>query len=205
MVTRPFYLLRFVELRLDQLLDGVERVALVRAVRFDEDAGAAPGGEQQDAEDRLAVDLLVAFPDLDVRLEPRGSVHELRGSARVKSQFVLDLEGALRQRTAPLAVAASRSDATRIAFDPFSVIVCASVVTSFASCCTISNFTISGRLTPVSVAARPRPCGASGRCSRFRWSDSSSSRGGIAVRGRSRSRAGGRRSRRTPAVRAGTR
>src|SRR5947209_8013452 len=155
MVTRPFYLLRFVELRLDQLLDGVERVALVRAVRFDEDAGAAPGGEQQDAEDRLAVDLLVAFPDLDVRLEPRRGVHELRGSARVKSQFVLDLEGTLRQRTAPLAVAARRSEATRIAFEPFSVIVCASVVTSFASCCSIANFTIIGRFTPVTISTRP--------------------------------------------------
>src|ERR1051326_9159980 len=156
MVTwRPFYLLRFVELRLDELLDRVERVALVRTVGFHEDRRAAAGGEQQNAEDRLPVDLLVAFPDLDVRLEARRGMHELRGSACVEAQLVLDLEGTFGQRPAPLAVAASRSDATRIAFDPFSVIVCASMVTSFASCCSIANFTIIGRFTQVTISTRP--------------------------------------------------
>src|SRR5205814_837494 len=96
MVTRPFYLLRFVELVLDQLLDGVERFTLVRTVRLDEDRGAAAGGKEQDAEDRLPVDLLVALADLDIRLEARRGVHELRGGACMESELVLDLERTLR-------------------------------------------------------------------------------------------------------------
>src|SRR5213075_2390305 len=57
----------------------------------------------EDAEDRFAVDLLLAFADLDVALEARGGVHQLRGGASVESEFVLDLDVALIHDRAPAA------------------------------------------------------------------------------------------------------
>src|SRR5438046_2457659 len=106
----PAALLPFIELGVDEGLDGVEGAGLV---------------------------LLVALADLDVALEAGRHVDELRRRARMKSQLVLDLEGTLRQDEAPttLRSADSRSEATRMAFEPFSLMMCASVVTSFASCC----------------------------------------------------------------------
>src|SRR4051812_45845982 len=91
----------FVELCVDELLDRVECRALVFAVRFYANARAAPRGEQQDAEDGFAVDFLIAFADLDVGLEARRYVHELRRGACVQSEFVLDLDVALGHPTLP--------------------------------------------------------------------------------------------------------
>src|SRR5207248_1586578 len=101
-------------------------------------------------EDRLGVDVLVALADLDVRLETRRDVHELRRRACMEAELVLDLD----LFGDHCVVTDSKSDATRMAFEPFSVITCASVVTSRASCCMVPNLTIIGRLTPVTISTR---------------------------------------------------
>src|SRR5438105_13939001 len=80
-------LLRFVEFRFDQLLDGSNGFLLVRTIGLDRDDGAAAGGKKENAEDRLAVDFLVAFPNLDVGCEPRRGVHQLVRLARMESVF----------------------------------------------------------------------------------------------------------------------
>ena len=82
------------------------------------DHRAAAGGEQEDAEDRLAVDFFVALADLDVALESRRGVDELRGGAGVQAELVLDLDVALDHDARPPSSAASSSEATRIAFEP---------------------------------------------------------------------------------------
>src|SRR6185369_11971354 len=100
------------------------------AVCFDGDHRALAGREQQDSEDALAVDFFVAFTDLDVRLESRGRVNELRRRACVQAELVLDLDVLCDQRPTPdpaPATVVRRSDATRMAFEPFSVIMCATV------------------------------------------------------------------------------
>src|ERR1700682_5135773 len=50
----------------------------------------AAGGEEENAENRLSVDLLLPFSDLDVGLEARRNVHELGGGASVETELVLD-------------------------------------------------------------------------------------------------------------------
>src|SRR5207253_4070974 len=103
-------------------------------------------------------DLSLALADLDVRFEFRGGVNELRGRARVQSEFVFDLHLAADQERASAAGRGPerRSLATRMAFEPFSLMMCASVATSFASCCIVANLTTMGRLTPVTISTRPR-------------------------------------------------
>src|SRR3954453_5658883 len=143
----------FIEFRVDERLDGVDRRGFVLAIRFDGDSRAAPGGEQEDAEDRLAIDLFVAFADLDVGTKSRGGVDELRGGACVQAELVFDLDVALDHDAARRS-AVSSSEATRIAFDPFSLIVCATAVRSLPSCGSVANFTTIGRLTPVMISTR---------------------------------------------------
>src|SRR4051794_20593953 len=156
-VERPAVSFRFVELGVDELLDRRDGVGLVGTVGLDGDERAAAGGEEEDAEDRLAVDLLVALADLDVRAEARRHVDELRRRARMKAKLVLDLEFALDQPLTPARrspAAERRSEATRIAFAPFSLITCASVARSCASCAIEANLTIIGRFTPVTISTR---------------------------------------------------
>src|SRR6185503_12237746 len=129
----------FVEFIVDELLDGIERIALVDAVCFDHDCRAAARGQQQDPEDRFAVHFLIALAHFDVRLEPRGRMDELRRGASMKTQLVLDLDGPLGHTEAPARFSAvSSSEQTRMALEPFSLMTCASVDTSFASCFTIA-------------------------------------------------------------------
>src|SRR5204863_2946934 len=129
------------ELRLDQLLDGFDRLGLVLPVGADGDDRAFAGGEQEDAQDGLAVDFLVALLNLDRRLEARRGVHHLRGGAGVQAELVLDLDLSGDH----CVVTVRRSDATLMAFEPFSVMVWASEVTSRAWRCMVANFTIMGR------------------------------------------------------------
>jgi hypothetical protein len=56
-------------------------------------------------------------------------VNELGRRARVQSEFVLDLDVARNQPCTPAPAVVRNSDATRIAFDPFSLMRCASVET----------------------------------------------------------------------------
>src|SRR5207248_2038348 len=129
-----------VELPVDQLLDRLDRGGLVLAVGADGDDRSFSSGQEENAEDRLGVDVLVALADLDVRLETRRDVHELRRRACMEAELVLDLDVFGDH----CVVTDSKSDATRMAFEPFSVITCASVVTSRASCCMVPNLTIIG-------------------------------------------------------------
>src|SRR5438477_2396722 len=138
-ILRSFY---FVEFGIDQLLDRLDRLLLVFPVGGDVDDRSPAGSEKEDAEDAFAIDFLVAFADFDVGFEPRRAVDELRGGAGMKAEFVLDLDVFRDQPAAPtLRSAVSRSEATRIAFEPFSTITCARVLTSRASFCIVANFT----------------------------------------------------------------
>src|SRR5207248_4309876 len=121
---------------------------LVGAVRLHGDDGAAPGREEEDAEDRLAVDFLVALADLDVRREAGCDVNQLRRRARMKAKLVLDLEVSLDQPLTPARrspAAEWSAEATRVACAPFSLVTCASVAGSCASCAIDANLTILGR------------------------------------------------------------
>src|SRR5205823_788102 len=144
----------FVEFGVDELLDRVDSLFLVFSVRGHRDHSPPARRQQQNAEDALAVDFLVALADFDVRFVTGRAVNEFCGGACVQAQLVLDLNVA-RDQLAALFSADSRSEATRIAFEPFSQMTCASVLTSFASCCIVANFTTIGRLTPVTISTRP--------------------------------------------------
>src|SRR5713226_9583217 len=103
----------FVEFRIDQLLDRVHGLFLVFTVGSHSDDGAPAGGQQQNAQDALAVDLLVAFADFDVRFVPRRAVNEFCGGACVQAQLVLDLDVARDQPAAPIKFILTRSEAKR--------------------------------------------------------------------------------------------
>src|SRR5207237_4599367 len=143
----------FVEFGVDQLLDGIDRLLLVFAVGGHGDHRPPPGGQKQNAENALAVDFFVAFAHFDVGFETRRAVNEFGGGACVKAELVLDLDVA---RDHPAFFSADkRSDATRMALEPFSLITCARLLTSLASRCIVANFTTIGRLTPVMISTRP--------------------------------------------------
>src|SRR5712692_6112713 len=91
----------FVEFGLDELLDGLDRFFLVFTVGGHADDGAFSGGQEQDAEDALAVDFLVAFADFDVGFESRRAMDQLCGGARVQTELVLDLDVPRDQTPAP--------------------------------------------------------------------------------------------------------
>src|SRR6185436_14364289 len=116
-----------VEAACDQILDGRDRVPLVHAGDGERDPGALRGGEQQDPEDALAVDLLAVLADLDLGLEAAGRLDELGGGPGVQAESVADRKLALNHDSsfcptttpwlaaecaAGAASSASRSDAT---------------------------------------------------------------------------------------------
>src|SRR5438876_2306475 len=146
----------FVEFGVDQLLDRLDRLLLILSIGCDGNDGALAGGEQKDAQDAFAVDFLLAFANFDVRFELRRAINQRRGGSGMNAEFVLDLDVLRDQPPAPARRSADRrSEATRIAFEPFSQMTCASVLTSLASCCIVANFTTIGRLTPVMISTRP--------------------------------------------------
>src|SRR5712692_6046734 len=106
----------FVEFGLDELLDGLDRFFLVFTVGGHADDGAFSGGQEQDAEDALAVDFLVAFADFDVGFESRRAMDQLCGGARVQTELVLDLDVARDQcpLTLPFGPPSPRSCGARV-------------------------------------------------------------------------------------------
>src|SRR5260221_2818168 len=122
-------LFSLVELGVDQGLDRIDGRGFVLAVGLDDDAGAPAGSEEEDAEDRLAVDFLVALLNLDVRAEARCHVDQLRRRPRMETEFVLDLESALdqhdtpaREGCAPRRAALLRFTSRRVTDSPHSVL-----------------------------------------------------------------------------------
>src|SRR5262249_51805662 len=114
-------LLFLVEAAGDEVLDGGEGVLLVVARHGEGDPRALGGGEQEDAEDRFAVDLLAVLANLDLGPEPAGGLDELGRGTGVQPEAVANRELPLDHGScfsvfsatpAGAVSSASRSDAT---------------------------------------------------------------------------------------------
>src|SRR6185295_17984297 len=101
--SRPSSLL--VEAVRDQVGDGAQRLLLILTFAADRHVGPLRGGQEEDAEDALRVDLLPLLEDRDLALD--------RGGAGVQAETIDDLRFPLNHASSPPAPAAPRSNVFR--------------------------------------------------------------------------------------------
>src|SRR5262247_3891588 len=86
---------RLVEARLDQLADGLERLARLRSGGGDVDRAALLRRQHHDSHDAAAVHALAVLADRDLGLEAIRGLHQEHRGASVQAEPVLDLQGGM--------------------------------------------------------------------------------------------------------------